>query len=72
VIIMTVAGWWVALWISELRGLPVGTTARAIAIIAGLPGVAALTVAITLALSALLGLAGLWLGRALAPRPARG
>jgi hypothetical protein len=28
-------------------------------------------VAITLGVSAVLGLAGLWLGRALAPRPAR-
>jgi len=71
VAVMTVAGWWAALWAAELRGLPVGPTARAIAIIAGLPGVAALTVAITLAVSGLLGLAGLWLGRALAPRPRR-
>ena len=71
VTVITVAGWGAALWVSALRGLPVGATARAIAVIAGLPGVAALTVAITLAVSALLGLAGLWLGRALAPRPAR-
>ena len=71
VTVMTVAGWGVALLVSALRGLPVGATAQAIAVIAGLPGVAALTVAITLAVSALLGLAGLWLGRALAPRPAR-
>jgi hypothetical protein len=71
VTVMTVAGWGAALWVSALRGLPVGATARAIAVVAGLPGVAALTVAITLAVSALLGLAGLWLGRALAPRPAR-
>ena len=71
VIVMTVAGWWLALWVSALRGQPVGATARAIATISGLPSVAALTVAITLAVSGLLGLAGLWLGRALAPRPAR-
>ena len=46
---------------------------NAILVIAGdVEPAAALTVAITLALSALLGLAGLWLGRALAPRPARG
>ena len=72
VTVMTVAGWWVALWAFELRGFPVSATAWAIAVIAGLPGVAALTVAIMLAVSALLGLSGLWLGRALAPRPARG
>jgi hypothetical protein len=71
VTVMTIAGWSAALWVLALRGQPVGATARAIATIAGLPGLAALTVAITLAVSALLGLAGLWLGRALAPRPAR-
>ncbi len=71
VTIMATAGWGLALWVLALEGLPVGATARAIAAVAGLPGVAALSIAVTLAVSAVQGLAGLWLGRALAPRPAR-
>ena len=72
VTIMTVAGWALALGVFALRGLPVGATARTIAVVAGLPGGGVLTVGITLAVSAGQGLAGLWLGRALAPRPGRG
>jgi len=71
VTIMATVGWGLALWVPALQGLPVGATARAIAMVAGLPAVAALTFALTLAVSAVQGLAGLWLGRALAPRPAR-
>ena len=71
VLIMTAAGWGLALGIQALRGQAIGPTARTIAAVAGLPAVAALTVAMTLGVSAVLGLAGLWLGRALAPRPAR-
>ena len=71
VLIMSAAGWGLALWIPALAGLPVGVTARTIAEVAGYPAVAALAVAVTLAVSAAQGLAGLWLGRALAPRPAR-
>jgi hypothetical protein len=66
---IAVAGWGLALWLSALKGLPVGATARTIAVIAGLPPVAAVPVAITLAVSAAQGLAGLWLGRSLAPGP---
>lgn len=71
VLIMAAAGWGLALWVEAVRGQPIGPTARTIASVAGLPAVAALTVVITLGVSALQGLAGLWLGRALAPRPAR-
>jgi hypothetical protein len=62
------AGWGLALWVYALRGLPVGATARTIAVVAGLPAVAGLALAVTLAVSAAQALAGLWLGRALAPR----
>ena len=71
VLIMTAAGWGLALWIQAVRGQAVGPIARTIAAVAGLPALAVLTVAITLGVSALQGLTGLWLGRALAPRPAR-
>ncbi len=71
VLIMAAAGWALALWAEAIRGMPVGATARTIAEVAGLPAAAALIVAITLAVSAVQGLAGLWLGRALAPRSAR-
>jgi hypothetical protein len=70
--LMAVAGWGLALWSAALRGVPVGATARVIAALSGLPAVAALIVAITLAVSAVLGLTGLWLGRAVAPRPRGG
>lgn len=71
VLTMAAAGWALALWAAALRGMPVGPTARTIAQVAGLPAAAALIVGITLAVSVVQGLAGLWLGRALAPRPAR-
>ena len=72
VLIMAAAGWTLALWAAAMRGMPVAPTARTIAQVAGLPAVAALIVGITLAVSVVLGLAGLWLGRAIAPRPPRG
>ena len=68
VVLVAAAGWGLALWIAALRGVPVGATARVIAAMSGLPAVAALTVALAVAVSGLLGLAGLWLGRAVAPR----
>ncbi len=71
VALMAAAGWALALWVPALRGLPVGATARWIAVTAGLPGVTVLVFGATLAVSVVLGLAGLWLGRALTPRPAR-
>ena len=72
VLIMAAAGWTLALWAAAMRGMPVAPTARTIAQVAGLPAVAALIIGITLAVSVVQGLAGLWLGRAIAPRPARG
>jgi hypothetical protein len=71
VLFMCGAGWGGALIAFSARGQPVGATARAIAAIAGLPAYAAVAIACTLAVSMLLGLAGLWLGRALTPRSAR-
>ena len=63
-----VAGWALPLWILALRGLPAGATARAIAALAGIPPYAAVAVAVTLLLAALLTLAGAWLARAFFPR----
>jgi hypothetical protein len=70
-VVMSAAGWGLALWIPALDGLPVGATARTIAALAGWPASAALAVTLTLAISVAQGLAGLWLGRALTPRPVR-
>jgi len=71
VLLMCGAGWGGALVYYSVRGQPVGATARAIAAVAGLPAHAAVAIACTLTVSMLLGLAGLWLGRALTPWPAR-
>ncbi len=69
VLVMSCAGWGLALWVEAVRDQAIGPTARTIASVAGLPGVAALAVAFTLGVSVMQGLAGLWLGRAIAPRP---
>lgn len=69
VVAICAVGWGTPLADQAVRGLPVGATARTIAAIEGLPAVAAVGVAITLAVAVLLGLVGLWLGRALTPRP---
>jgi hypothetical protein len=71
VLLMCGCGWGGALVAYSVRGQPVWATARVIAAVAGLPASAAVAVTCTLALSMLLGLTGLWLGRALTPRPAR-
>jgi len=71
VLVITAAGWGLALWIMSLGGEAIGPTARTIASVAGFPNVAALAIGATLGVSVLLGLSGLWLGRAAAPRPAR-
>ena len=71
VVVMTGGGWGIALWVLALRGRSVGGTAEMIAALAGLPANATLALAGTLAVAVLLGLAGLWLGRALTPRPRR-
>jgi len=71
VLVMTCGGWGLALGILAARGQAVGSTAQTIALVAGLPEMAVLTIGLTLGVSAVQGLAGLWLGRALVPRPAR-
>lgn len=71
VVAMAAAGWGLALWLPALRGLPVGATARTIAALAGLPPSAVVGISAALAVSVLLGLAGLWLGRSLTPGRAR-
>jgi hypothetical protein len=67
VIVMAAAGWGLALWIPALRGLPVAATGRTIAALAGLPAAATAGIAVTLGVSVVQALAGLWLGRAVAP-----
>jgi hypothetical protein len=67
VVLICAAGWGAALIVPAVRGLPVGATARTIAGVVGLPAMLAVGVGITLAVSVLQGLAGLWLGRALTP-----
>jgi hypothetical protein len=69
---LAAAGWGAALWWQVLHGLPDGAIARAIAALAGLPARAAVAVAVTLLVAVIQAVAGLWLGRALAPRPPRG
>ena len=69
VVVISAAGWGAALADQAARGLPVGATARTIAAVGGLPAFAAVGVAVTLGVAVLLGLVGLWLGRALTPLP---
>lgn len=66
---MGVAGWAVPLWLPLARGVPVGAAARVIAALVGLPPHAYAAIAITLLIPVAQALAGLWLGRALTPRP---
>jgi hypothetical protein len=68
VVAVCALGWGAALAYPAVHGLPVGATARTIAAISGLPAFAAVGVAMTLGVAVLLGLVGLWLGRALTPR----
>jgi hypothetical protein len=65
---MAVLGWTIPLVWQAVRGQPIGATARVVAAIAGLPPHAAITIAATLLVAVIQALAGLWLGRALAPR----
>jgi hypothetical protein len=69
VTVMAVAGWGIPLWWPALHGEPPGGTARVIAALAGLPGSVAGGVLVTLLVAAAQALAGMWLGRALTPRP---
>jgi hypothetical protein len=67
VVVISAVGWGAALVDQAATGLPIGATARTIAAIGGLPAFAAVGVAVTLGVAVLLGLVGLWLGRALTP-----
>jgi len=69
VALMAAAGWGVPLGWSAWRGSAVGATARVVAALAGLPPHAAVAIAATLLVAVLQALCGLWLGRALTPRP---
>lgn len=68
VVLMSAVGWGAVLVEFALQGLPAGATAKTLAGIAGLPAYAAVGVGMTLAVAALLGVVGLWLGRAITPR----
>jgi hypothetical protein len=62
------AGWGAALaWLVLRDRLPEVTVAKTIAALAGLPASAAVAIAVTLLVAAIQAVAGLWLGRALAP-----
>jgi hypothetical protein len=69
VALVAIIGWAVPLALPALHGVPVGATARVIAALAGLPAHASVTIALTLLIPVIQALAGLWLGRALTPRP---
>ena len=69
IVVISAGGWGAVLVGQAVEGLPIGATARVIAAIGGLPAFAAVGVAATLGVAVLLGLAGLWLGRALTPWP---
>jgi hypothetical protein len=71
VTLMAAAGWGIPLGWSAWRGSAVGATARVVAALAGLPPHAAVAIAATLLVAAIQSLFGLWLGRALSPRPER-
>jgi hypothetical protein len=68
---MAAVGWSIPLWWPAWRGAPAGATARAVAALAGLPPHAATAFAFTVLVAVIQALSGLWLGRALTPRPAR-
>jgi hypothetical protein len=70
-LIMAIAGWGGAFWLQARAGVPVGATARAIVAQAGLSAAPSARVGTVLAVSAILAVAGLWLGRALTPWPGR-
>lgn len=70
-VLVAAAGWGAALGWLALRGLPEAAVARVIAALAGLPAHAAVAITVTLLVAAIQAAAGLWLGRALAPGPAR-
>ena len=72
VVVVAAAGWGGALaWLALRDGLPERAVARTIAALAGLPAHVTVGIAVTLLVAAIQAVAGLWLGRALAPGHAR-
>jgi hypothetical protein len=72
VVIVAAAGWGAALaWLALRDKLPEQSVARSIAALGGLPAHAAVGIAVTLLVAVIQAVAGLWLGRALAPGHAR-
>jgi hypothetical protein len=69
VTVMAVAGWGIPLLWQVVRGQPAGATARVIAALAGLPAHAVIGVAVALLVAILQAVVGVWLGRAITPRP---
>jgi hypothetical protein len=67
VILLAAAGWGAALWWLVLHQLPEGAVAREVAALAGLPPHAPVAIVVTLLVAVIQAVAGLWLGRALAP-----
>jgi hypothetical protein len=70
VIVMALAGWGIPLGLHLGRGQHYGAVAKEIAALAGLPGYAAVGIALTLLVAVAQAVVGYWLGRALTPRPA--
>jgi hypothetical protein len=67
-VLVAAGGWAAALaWLALRDGLPEVTVARTIAALAGLPASAAVAMTATLVVAAIQAVAGVWLGRALAP-----
>jgi hypothetical protein len=69
VVVMAGAGWAAPLIWLTLRHEPYGAVARVIAAVAGLPGYAAVGIAVTIVVAIVQGVVGYWLGRALTPLP---
>ena len=68
-VFMAVVGWGIPLAWPALHHQPVWVTARTIAALLGLPAHALAGVGLTLLIGAVQAVVGLWLGRALTPRP---
>jgi hypothetical protein len=72
VVALAAVGWGAALaWLALRDGLPEQPVARTIAALGGLPAHAAAGIAVMLLVAAIQAVAGLWLGRAVAPGHAR-
>lgn len=69
VVFMAVVGWGIALAWPALHHQPVWVTSRTIAALLGLPAHALAGISLTLLIAVAQAVIGLWLGRALSPRP---